>query len=99
MAGNIKMTPEELRGGASFLRTTLENLNAQVQALKGKIDEVTGNWEGAAQSSFVDTFESDLYPILRDTMPEVVTGICSQLDGAAQALEDADQAVADAFRG
>lgn len=46
MAGNIKMTPEELRGGASFLRTTLENLNAQVQALKGKIDEVTGNWEG-----------------------------------------------------
>ena len=42
----IRITPEELREGASFLGQKLEAINAEVAALKSKIDEVTGNWEG-----------------------------------------------------
>ena len=76
----IRITPEELRDGADFLEQKLEAINAEVAALKGKIDEVTGNWEGAAQSSFVETFENDMYPILKDTLPEVITGIVAQMD-------------------
>lgn len=95
----IRITPEELRNGADFLEQKLEAINAEVSALKGKIDEVTGNWEGAAQSSFIQTFESDMYPILKDTLPEVITGIAAQLDGAAEAIEQADAEVAKAFKG
>ncbi len=95
----IRITPEELRNGADFLEQKLEAINAEVAALKGKIDEVTGNWEGAAQSSFVDTFENDMYPILKDTLPEVITGIVAQMDGAADAIEQTDAEVAKAFRG
>ena len=95
----IRITPEELRNGADFLEQKLEAINAEVAALKGKIDEVTGNWEGAAQSSFVETFENDMYPILKDTLPEVITGIVVQMDGAADAIEQTDAEVAKAFRG
>ena len=95
----IRITPEELRNGADFLEQKLEAINAEVAALKGKIDEVTGNWEGAAQSSFVETFENDMYPILKDTLPEVITGIVAQMDGAADAIEHTDAEVAKAFRG
>ena len=94
----IRITPEELRNGADFLEQKLEAINAEVAALKGKIDEVTGNWEGAAQSSFVETFENDMYPILKDTLPEVITGIVAQMDGAADAIEQTDAEVAKAFR-
>ena len=95
----IRITPEELRNGADFLEQKLEAINAEVAALKGKVDEVTGNWEGAAQSSFVETFENDMYPILKDTLPEVITGIVAQMDGAADAIEQTDAEVAKAFRG
>ncbi|MGN0487676.1 MAG: WXG100 family type VII secretion target [Ruminococcus sp.] len=95
----IRITPEELRSAADFLEQKLEAINTEVSALKGKIDEVSGNWEGAAQSSFIDTFENDMYPILRDTLPQVIEGISGQLDGAADAIEQADEEVAKAFKG
>ena len=95
----IRITPEELRNGAEFLEQKLEAINGEVAALKSKIDEVTGNWEGAAQSSFVERFESDMYPILKETLPEVITGLAAQMDGAADALEQTDEEVAKAFRG
>ena len=95
----IRITPEELRSAADFLEQKLEAINAEVSALKGKIDEITANWEGAAQSSFIDTFDNNMYPILKDTLPEVITGIAAQLDGAADAIEQADAEVAKAFKG
>ena len=85
--------------GADFLEQKLEAINGEVSALKGKIDEISSNWEGSSQSSFIETFEGDMYPILKDTLPEVITGIAAQLDGAADAIEQADEEVAKAFRG
>ena len=94
----IRITPEELRSGASFLTERLSEINSEVEQLKSKIDEVTGNWEGAAQSAFVQTFDSDMYPILKDTLPQVIEGLVAQLNGAADAIEQADEEVAKAFR-
>ena len=95
----IRLTPEELRTAADFLEQKLEAINSEVAALKAKLDEISANWEGSAQSSFIETFEGDMYPILKDTLPEVITGIAAQLDGAADAIEQADEEVAKAFRG
>ena len=95
----IRITPEELRGAADFMGQKLEAINSEVSALKGKIDEITANWEGAAQISFIEAFENDMYPILKDTVPDVITGIAGQLDGAADAIEQADEEVAKAFKG
>lgn len=95
----IRITPEELRAASKFLAEKLTAINSEVSELKGKIDEVTGNWEGSAQSTFIDTFDNDMYPILRDTLPQVIEGISAQLDGAAEAIEQADAEVAKAFKG
>ena len=95
----IRITPEELRTAAQFLEQRLETINTEVASLHSKIDEVTGNWEGSAQSQFIDTFENDMYPILRDTLPQVIEGISGQLNGAADALEQADEEIAKAFKG
>ena len=56
----IRITPEELRGAADFLEQKLEAINGEVAALKGKIDEITANWEGYEQSSFIDTFDTNM---------------------------------------
>lgn len=95
----IRITPEELRDGAKYLQERLTAINQEVASLKSKVDEVTGNWEGAAQSSFIETFEGDLYPILKDTVPQVLEGIVAQMNGAADAIEQADAEVANALRG
>ena len=95
----IRITPEQLREASQFLSARLESINSEVQQLKSKIDEVTAEWEGAAQSAFVTSFEEQMYPILRDTLPEVVEGICAQMDGAADTIEEADAQIAQAFSG
>lgn len=95
----IRITPEDLRDAADYLEDRLDAINSEVKDLKAKIDEIAPNWEGAAKSSFIETFESDMYPIMRDTLPEVIKGIAAQLDGAADAIEQADEEVAKAFRG
>ena len=95
----IRITPEELRNASDFLMQRLDAINNEVASLKSKINEVTGNWEGASQSSIIETFENDMYPILKDTLPQVIEGISGQLDGAADAIEQADEEVAKAFKG
>lgn len=95
----IKMTPEDLREASTFLGARLESINSEVSQLKEKIDEITSNWEGAAQSSFLETFTNDMYPVMSDTLPQVIEGIMAQLSGAADTLEQADAELANAFKG
>ncbi len=95
----IRITPEELREAADFLEQKLEAINGEVAELYSKVQDVAANWEGAAQSTFIDSFDNDMYPILKDTLPQVIEGIAGQLDGAADALEQADEEIAKAFRG
>lgn len=95
----IRITPEELREASTFLGARLETINSEVSQLKSKIDEITTNWEGAAQSSFVETFINDMYPIMSDTLPQVIEGVMAQLTSAADTLEQADSELANAFRG
>ena len=99
MAGRILITPEELNEGATFLRQKLEAINQEVAALKGKIDDVASRWEGAAQTSFVNQFESEMYPVLSDTLPQVIEGVASELDAAANAIRETDDQLASAFSG
>ena len=99
MADRIMMTPEELNDGAEFLRQALDNIKGQVEAIKTRIDDVCSRREGAAQQSFINQFESEMYPMLRDTMPEVIDGIATELDAAANAIRETDESLASAFSG
>lgn len=98
MAGTIKITPEELRTASEFLGAKLEAMTSEARELKGRIDEITANWEGASQSAFVTGFTTDVWPVLDKTLPDVVNGIQKQLTVTAQTMEDTDTAIADKLR-
>ena len=99
MAERIMMTPQELNDGAMFLRQRLDAINNEVASLKSRIDDVISRWEGAAQQSFVNQFTNDMYPILHDTLPQVINGVSDELDAAANAIRDTDASLASAFNG
>lgn len=94
----IKMTPEELRDAATFLTGKRDEIVTAVTNIKSKVDATTAGWAGAAQSSFIASFE-EMLPMLQDTFPQVIEGIAAQLNGAADAIETADTEVANAFKG
>ena len=94
----IKVTPEELRNAANTLQTENELIADAVQAIKDRIDTVTGDWEGEAQRAFLEIFEGDLYPILHEQLPQVLECIAVHLATTADTIEDADKELADAFK-
>jgi len=94
----IRMTPSELRDGAAFLMQRLQAISGEVTQLDQKVRSVADNWEGQSQAAFLGSYE-EMLPILKQTLPEVITAMNDKLNGAANALEQADAEVASAFRG
>jgi len=92
------MTPQELDDGAVFLGNRREAIIQEVTSLKGKINEVTSRWEGAAQNSFVNQFE-EMYPMLSQDLPQIIEGIEQMLTAAAEAMRETDAGLASAFSG
>ena len=92
----IRITPEELREGSSFLLQKMEAVVGEVNESKSKVDAVAAEWEGAAQNSFVAAFESML-PTLQKDFPEIIEGISTQLTVAADTLEEADNQISQSF--
>lgn len=95
---SIRMTPQELKDAATFLGGKREEIVQAVDAIKQRVDSTTAEWEGSAQSSFIATFE-EMLPMLTQDFPETIQGIESMLTGAAEALEEADTEIGNAFKG
>lgn len=97
MAGQIRITPAELRDGANTLGQQLSEAMGVLGNMKATVDGVCANWEGAAQNSFVETFEQ-LYKQISEALPSTVEGIQSMMNGAADGLEEADSQISAALR-
>ena len=93
---SIKMTPAELRETSAFLETKREEIVSAVESIKVRVDSTTAEWEGAAQSSFIESF-NQMLPTLTQSFPQTIEGIEQMLKGAADTLEQADSDVAQAF--
>ncbi|NLM59627.1 MAG: WXG100 family type VII secretion target [Clostridium sp.] len=94
----IKITPEELRDAAQLINGKADEIEQNINAVNEKVQYVVENWEGAAKDSFFEAFES-LKNELLTQLDEILKGIASQLQAAADTMEQADQDVANAFRG
>lgn len=98
MAGTIKITPQELRDGASFLGEKLSAMSSEATALKGRLDTIASNWEGASQSAFMAGFNEDMWPVLNVKLPELINAIQKQLTETARVLEDTDDNISKSLR-
>jgi WXG100 family type VII secretion target len=99
MADRIMMTPQELNDGAQFLLQKLSAMQAEVQQLNTRVNDIASRWEGASQQAFFQRYIDELYPVLDKVMPDVINALAQKLDAAANAIRDTDQQIASAFRG
>jgi Uncharacterized protein conserved in bacteria len=99
MAERIIITPQELNDGAVFLKQRLASITDEVRSIQGRITDIIAKWEGASQAAFVSQWETEMFPILRDTLPQVIEGVAAELDAAANTLREADSQIAQAFKG
>ena len=99
MAGTIRITPQELREASAYLNARLEAMTTEATSLKSKLDEIGANWEGAAQTSFFEVFNADMWPVLSKQLPDVITGIMRQLEVSADTLEQTDMDISQKLKG
>jgi WXG100 family type VII secretion target len=93
----IKITPEELREASAVIKAKAGDIESSINEVNDKVQFVVENWEGAARDSFFEAFES-LKGDLLTQLDEILEGIASQLEAAANTIEQADQEVANAFK-
>jgi len=95
MAGQIRMTPDQMRQRASEFRTEGDNTEQVISKMQSLINNLMQEWEGQASVKFNDQFEQ-LKPSFQK-MRELISDIASQLDQTAQAVEQMDQDIANKF--
>ena len=95
MSGQIRITPEELRGCAGQCRTYGDECESLIQKTQTLVDNLQQQWEGQASSAFASQFAS-LRPHM-NRMRELYEELSQQMDGTANALEQVDQEIASKF--
>ena len=95
MAGQIRMTPDQMRQRANEFRTEGDNTEQVISKMQSLINNLMQEWEGQASMKFNDQFEQ-LKPSFQK-MRELISDIGSQLDQTAQAVEQMDQDIASKF--
>jgi len=96
MAGQIRMTPDQMRGRAGEVRNQGETFQDVINRMQSIIHELQTEWEGEASRAFEGQFNR-LKPAFND-MRQLINDIGTQLDSTANAVEQLDQDIASRFR-
>ena len=96
MAGQIRLTPEQMRQRAGEMRTQGQTFQDVINRMQNLINELQTEWEGQASRAFYDQFNR-LKPAFNDTR-QLIDDIGTQLDATANAVENLDQEIAGRFR-
>lgn len=95
MAGQIKMTPEELHSKSQRYGDGAEQINDVLSKLQSLQDELRGEWEGQAFERFDEQFQ-ELRPKVNE-FEELLRDIQAQLQKTAQAVQEQDEALSQNF--
>src|SRR5699024_4427877 len=95
MSGQIRMSPEELKGTAQDYGKAYETINTMLTELRGTQSNLAAQWEGRAFESFDQQFEQ-LSPKVEE-FGQLMEEIKVQLTRTAEAMAEQDQALAQNF--
>jgi len=95
MAGQIRITPDEMRTRANDFRNAGDDYNQVVNTMRNLISILQDEWEGEASRQFAAQFES-LKPTF-DSMFQLISDIAKQCDDTANAIEQLDSDIASKF--
>ena len=96
MAGQIRMTPEQMRQRSGEVRNQGEVFQDVINRMQNIINELQTEWEGQASRAFAEQFDR-LKPAFND-MRRLIDDIGTQLDATANAVEQLDREIASKFR-
>ncbi|MGG0658407.1 WXG100 family type VII secretion target [Rummeliibacillus pycnus] len=95
MAGQIRMTPQELKSKAKKYDTCGEQIITMLGELDGLQGQLRSEWEGKAFQQFDAQFEQ-LKPKVKN-FAELLKAIKEQLDQTADAVEEHDMQLSKNF--
>ncbi len=96
MAGQIRITPSQMRTRAGEFRAEGQKFEEVIAKMQQLINVLRDEWEGQASQEFSNQFDG-LKPSFNQ-MRQLIDDIGGQLDGTANSLETLDQDIASKFR-
>ena len=95
MAGQIRITPDQMRSRAGEYRQQQAEVENVISRMDSLLSELQGEWEGEASRAYSARFSE-----LRPGFVKAQELIGAQaLDATAQSLEEVDANIASQFRG
>ncbi|MCT6851118.1 MAG: WXG100 family type VII secretion target [Staphylococcus epidermidis] len=91
MAGQIAVTPEELRSQATHYTRGADSVDNVLSDLKSTQEQIRAEWKGNAFEKYDMKFQELSGKVTQ--FSQLLREIKSQLDKSAQAMEDADNQI------
>ena len=92
MAGQIRITPDQMRSRANEYRREAENVQSVIGRMDSLLNQLQGEWEGASSRAYASRFQ-ELRPGFVQAK-ELVDEIARALDNTASTLEETDAQIA-----
>lgn len=92
MAGQIRITPDQMRSRANEYRVEAENVQGVIAKMDSLLSQLQGEWEGEASRAYAARFQ-ELRPGFVQAK-ELIDEIARALDNTAMALEETDAQIA-----
>lgn len=97
MAGQIRITPDQMRERANQYRNEAETVNGVIGKMDSLLQALQGEWEGSASESYAARYQ-ELKPGFMKA-EELIREIAAALDSTARIVEETDTSIASQFRG
>lgn len=92
MAGQIRITPEQMRERATQYRTEADTVNGVISKMDSLLGQLQSEWEGASSESYAARYQ-ELKPGFVKA-EELIREIAAALDSTARIIEETDQDIA-----
>ena len=93
MAGQIRITPDQMRSRANDYRREAEKVNDTITQMTTLLGALQQEWEGEAARKYEHRFNSELKPSFIKAK-ELIDEIARALDNTAATLEQTDAEIA-----
>lgn len=97
MAGQIRITPDQMRSRANEYRVEADNVGSVISKMDSLLNALQSEWEGESSRAYASRF-AELRPSFVKAQ-DLINEIAQSLDTTAQTLEETDSNIASAFRG
>ncbi|MBR3226045.1 MAG: WXG100 family type VII secretion target [Atopobiaceae bacterium] len=92
MAGQIRITPDQMRSRANEYRVEAENVQDVINKMDALLNRLQGEWEGEASRAYASRFQELRPGFVRAR--SLIDEIARALDNTASTLEETDARIA-----